>query len=103
MLGRRRRSSASGNGRRRRIRKLRLLFVLLILLLLGFASFTFGMMTAIAGQIPSCDPARVPREVDGHIYANDNHTILATLRGSEPGIETHVPCAAPVAVENSHP
>ena len=25
----------------------------------------------------------MPHEVDGHIYANDDHTILATLRGSE--------------------
>jgi penicillin-binding protein 1A len=83
LLGRRRSSKASDNGRRRRIRKLRLLFVLLILFLLGFASFAFGMVTAIAGQIPSCDPAHVPRELDGHIYANDNHAILATLRGSE--------------------
>jgi len=41
------------------------------------------MITAVARQIPTCDPARVHREVDGHIYANDNHTILATLRGSE--------------------
>jgi penicillin-binding protein 1A len=51
--------------------------------LLGFASFTFGMVTAIAGQIPNCDPAHVTREVDGHIYASDDHTILATLRGSQ--------------------
>src|SRR5437763_14796774 len=41
------------------------------------------MVTAIAQQIPSCDPARVHREVDGHIYAGENHTILATLRGSQ--------------------
>jgi penicillin-binding protein 1A len=46
-------------------------------------SFTFGLITAVASQIPSCDPTRVPREVDGHIYANDGHTILATLRGAE--------------------
>jgi penicillin-binding protein 1A len=51
--------------------------------LLAFASFTFGMVTAIAGQIPTCDPAHVPRELDGHIYAGDDHTILATLRGSQ--------------------
>jgi penicillin-binding protein 1A len=51
--------------------------------LLGATSFTFGLITAVASQIPSCDPTRVPREVDGHIYANDGHTILATLRGSE--------------------
>ena len=83
MLGRKRQSEASGNGPRRKIRKLRLLFILLILALLGLSSFTFGMVTAIAQQIPSCDPARVHREVDGHIYAGDNHTILATLRGSQ--------------------
>jgi penicillin-binding protein 1A len=50
---------------------------------LGLASFSFGLITAVAGQIPNCDPRQVPHEVDGHIYANDNHTILATLRGSE--------------------
>ena len=71
------------NGHRRRIRKLRLVALLLLLLVLGTAAFTFGLITAVAGQIPNCDPARVPHEVDGHIYANDNHTILATLRGSE--------------------
>jgi penicillin-binding protein 1A len=50
---------------------------------LGVASFSFGLITAVAGQIPNCDPRQVPHEVDGHIYANDDHTILATLRGSE--------------------
>jgi penicillin-binding protein 1A len=79
----RRRRKGSLNGRRRRIRKLRLLLLVLILVLLALSSFAFGMITAIAGQIPSCDPARVPREVDGHVYANDNRTILATLRGSQ--------------------
>jgi penicillin-binding protein 1A len=69
--------------RRRRIRKLRLLALVLILFLLGLASFSFGLITAVAGQIPNCDPRRVPHELDGHIYANDNHTILATLRGSQ--------------------
>jgi len=84
-LLRRRRSTRApaSNGRRRRIRKLRLVALLLILFLLGIASFTFGLITAVASQIPNCDPSRVPREVDGHIYANDDHTILATLRGAE--------------------
>jgi penicillin-binding protein 1A len=84
LLGRKRSMpKPASNGRRRRIRKLRLSSLVLILLLLGIASFTFGLITAVAGQIPNCDPARVPHEVDGHIYANDNRTILATLRGSE--------------------
>ncbi len=79
MFGRKRKARAG----RRRIRKLRLAVILLILALLGVTSFTFGMITAVASQIPNCDPARVPREVDGHIYAGDNKTILATLRGAE--------------------
>jgi len=83
LLRRRRSTSPSGSNRRRRIRKLRLSALLLILFLLGVTAFTFGLITAVAGQIPNCDPTRVPREVDGHIYANDGHTILATLRGSE--------------------
>jgi penicillin-binding protein 1A len=80
---RRRNAAPASNGRRRRIRKLRLTTLLLLLLLLSVASFSFGLITAVAGQIPTCDPRQVPHEVDGHIYANDNHTILATLRGSE--------------------
>ena len=83
----RRRRSAAGasasNGRRRRIRKLRLAALLLILVLLGVASFTFGLITAVASQIPNCDPSRIEHEVDGRIYANDDHAILATLRGAE--------------------
>jgi penicillin-binding protein 1A len=67
----------------RRIRKLRLVSILLILFVLAFASFAFGMVAAVARQIPSCDPSSVPREVDGHIYSNDGRTILATLRGSQ--------------------
>src|SRR5438093_9274194 len=59
-------------------------------------SFTFGLITAIASQIPTCDPSRVPREVDGHIYANDDHTILATLRGSESRILVDTNEIAPI-------
>jgi len=84
LLGRKRSTRApASNGRPRRIRKLRLVALLLILFLLGIVAFTFGLITAVASQIPNCDPARVPHEIDGHIYANDDHTILATLRGSE--------------------
>jgi penicillin-binding protein 1A len=84
------------NGRRRRIRKLRFAVLLLILLLLGLASFSFGLITAVASQIPNCDPRQVPHEVDGHIYANDDHTILATLRGSESRILVDTDEIAPI-------
>ncbi|MFL5918930.1 MAG: transglycosylase domain-containing protein, partial [Gaiellaceae bacterium] len=82
--------------RRRRIRKSRLAALLVLLLLLSVASFSFGLITAVAGQIPNCDPRQVPHEVDGHIYANDNHAILATLRGSESRILVDTNEIAPI-------
>jgi penicillin-binding protein 1A len=97
-LLRRRRSTPApaSNGRRRRIRKLRFAAVLLTLLLLTVTSFSFGLLTAVASQIPNCDPRQVPHEVDGHIYANDDHTILATLRGSESRILVDTNEIAPI-------
>jgi penicillin-binding protein 1A len=70
---------------RRRIRKLRLLGLLLILFVLGLVSFMFGLVTAIASEIPSLDPARLQKqEVDGYIYAGvPNKRVLAVLRGSQ--------------------
>jgi penicillin-binding protein 1A len=67
-----------------------------MLLLLSLASFSFGLITAVASQIPNCDPRQVPHEVDGHIYANDDHTILATLRGSESRILVDTSKIAPI-------
>jgi len=84
------------NGRRRRIRKLRLASLLILLMLLGTASFGYGLITAVASQVPNCDPRRVPHEVDGHIYASDDHTILATLRGSESRILLGTDQIAPI-------
>jgi len=78
------RKRKDGSAKRRRIRKLRLLALLLVLWLLGLASFFFGMVTAIAGEIPSLDPSRVQAgEVNGYVYAGDGKTILAVLRGSQ--------------------
>jgi penicillin-binding protein 1A len=71
-------------GKRRRIRKLRLLALLVVLILVSAASFSAGLITAIAGQLPSLDPRRAQAgEVDGYIYADNGHAILAVLRGSE--------------------
>ena len=70
--------------RRRRIRKLRLLALLLVLLMLASASFSVGLITAIAGQLPNLDPKRAQAgEVDGYIYSDNGKTILAVLRGAE--------------------
>src|SRR5581483_1904404 len=78
LLGRR----GEPRGRRRRIRKLRLLVLLVILLLLGTASFAYGLVTALAGEIPTLDPARYHRVQNSYIYASDGR-VLAILRGSE--------------------
>ena len=70
--------------RTRRIRKLRLLALLVVLFLLTAASFSVGLITAIAGQLPNLDPKRAQAgEVDGYIYADNGKTILAVLRGSQ--------------------
>jgi penicillin-binding protein 1A len=70
--------------KRRRIRKLRLFALLTVLLLVLAASFSAGLITAIAGQLPSLDPRRAQAgEVDGYVYADNGHAILAVLRGKE--------------------
>jgi penicillin-binding protein 1A len=69
---------------RRRIRKLRLFGLLLILLILGSLSFTFGLVTSIASEVPSLDPGRLQqREVDGYVFDSKGHRVLAVLRGSQ--------------------
>ncbi len=76
--------------RRRRIRKSRLLALLTVLGLLGSVSFSFGLITAIAGEIPKLDPSRqLEQQVNGYIYAAPSEgspgpkRVLAVLRGSE--------------------
>jgi len=67
---------------RRRIRKLRLFALLALLAVLGLASFSVGLVTAIAGEIPALDPSRIHNQTDGFIYAN-NGRVLSVLRGSQ--------------------
>src|SRR5439155_23641747 len=70
--------------RRRRIRKLRFLVLLLLLGSVALASFSFGLVSAIATEIPKLDPARTTNvERNGYVYASDGKTVLAVLRGSE--------------------
>ncbi|MBA2332661.1 MAG: PBP1A family penicillin-binding protein [Actinobacteria bacterium] len=75
---------------RRRIRKARLLALLTVLGLLGSVSFGFGLITAIAGELPKLDPSRqLEQQVNGYIYAAASEgspgppRVLAVLRGSE--------------------
>jgi penicillin-binding protein 1A len=72
--------------KRRRIRKLRLLAVVLLLLALGLSAFTFGLMRAINAQLGPLDPtaaATKAPQANTYVYASDDHTVLAILRGSQ--------------------
>jgi penicillin-binding protein 1A len=82
--------------RRRRIRKLRLSALLALLSVLALASFSVGLVTAIAGEIPSLDPRRIHNEADGFIYAGDGKRVLAVLRGSQSRIVLRSDQIAPV-------
>jgi penicillin-binding protein 1A len=82
VLSRRRRSAAARPKGARRIRKLRLFALLALLAVLGLASFSVGLVTAIAGEIPSLDPSRIHNQTDGFIYAS-NGRVLSVLRGSQ--------------------
>jgi penicillin-binding protein 1A len=46
-------------------------------------SFAFGMMKAVASEIPSLDPQNRHEVLNGYVYANDGKTVLAVLRGDE--------------------
>ena len=51
--------------------------------MLGLASFTFGLLTAVAAKIPQLDPAKQHTQANTYVYASDGHTLLAILRGSQ--------------------
>jgi len=85
-------------GPRRRVRKLRLLGLLSVLFVVALVSFTFGLVRAIASDIPALEPGspdeRAPQ--NGYIYASDGKTILAVLRGPESRVIVESDQIAPV-------
>ncbi len=68
---------------RRRVRKLRLAALLCVLLALAMLAFTFGLVRAVASEIPNLDPAAHRSDVDTVVYASNGRTVLAVLRGDE--------------------
>ncbi len=54
-----------------------------MLFALGTASFTVGLLTAVAAKIPQLDPSRQRTQANTYVYAANNHTVLAILRGSQ--------------------
>jgi penicillin-binding protein 1A len=51
--------------------------------LLGTASFTVGLLTAIAAKIPELDPAKQKQQANTYVYAANGYTVLSILRGSQ--------------------
>jgi penicillin-binding protein 1A len=87
-------SARNKNGRR--IRKLRLLALVLVLGLLSSAAFLFGLVTAIASQLPQYDPAHQQKIAhDGYIY-DRNGQLLAVLRGKESRVILNSDQIAPI-------
>jgi len=92
----RRSNPPAGKKNGRRIRKLRLLALFAVLGLLSFASFTFGLVTAIAGQLPQYDPAHQQKIAhDGYIF-DRNGQLLAVLRGKESRVILNSDQIAPI-------
>ena len=91
----RRRSKAP---KRRRIRKLRFLAILAALGLVSLVSFTYGLVSAVASDLPSLEPRVEGKRVQelGYVYASDGKTLLAVLRGDENRIVVASEDIAPV-------
>jgi penicillin-binding protein 1A len=56
-----------------------------VLLALAIVAFGFGLVRAVATEIPKLDPAnqRAADEIDSVIYASNGRSVLAVLRGAE--------------------
>ena len=50
---------------------------------LSTLAFTFGLVRAVASEIPSLDPATQRSDVDTVVYASNGRRVLAVLRGEE--------------------
>ena len=82
--------------RRRRVRKRRLAALLLVLFLAAGISFTFGLVRAVASEIPALDPAAQHSDVDTVVYASNGRSVLAVLRGDEGRILVATEDIAPI-------
>ncbi|HSF62366.1 MAG TPA: PBP1A family penicillin-binding protein [Gaiellaceae bacterium] len=81
---------------RRRVRKRRLAALLCVLLVLASLSFTFGLVRAVASEIPALDPAAQHADVDTVVYASNGRSVLAVLRGDESRVLVGTEDIAPI-------
>ncbi|MBA3374524.1 MAG: PBP1A family penicillin-binding protein [Actinobacteria bacterium] len=82
--------------RRRRVRKRRLAALLLVLTALSMLAFAFGLVRAVASEIPSLDPAAQRSDVDTVVYASNGRRVLAVLRGEESRVLVATEDIAPI-------
>ena len=82
--------------RRRRVRKRRLAALLGVLFVLSFLAFTFGLVRAVASEIPSLDPASQRTDVNTVVYASNGERVLAVLRGDEDRVLVKTEDIAPI-------
>ena len=78
------------------MRKRRLAALLVVLLVLSGLSFTFGLVRAVASEIPALDPAAQRSDVDTVVYASNGRTVLAVLRGDESRVLVETEDIAPI-------
>ncbi len=57
--------------------------MLTLLVLLAGTAFSFGLVRAVASEIPLLDPAAQRADVDGVVYASNGVSVLTVLRGDE--------------------
>jgi penicillin-binding protein 1A len=89
--------SEKGTSRpRRRVRKRRLAALLFVLFVAALLSFTFGLVRAVASEIPALDPAAQHSDVDTVVYASNGRTVLAVLRGNESRVLVRTEDIAPI-------
>ena len=67
-----------------------------MLLVLAALAFTFGLVRAVASEIPSLDPAAQDTDVDTVVYAKNGRTVLAVLRGAESRVLVGTEDIAPI-------
>ncbi|CAN5258373.1 penicillin-binding protein 1A [soil metagenome] len=67
-----------------------------MLFVLAGLSFTFGLVRAVASEIPSLDPAAQRSDIDTVVYASNGRSVLAVLRGEESRVLVGTENIAPI-------
>ncbi|MBA2742042.1 MAG: PBP1A family penicillin-binding protein [Actinobacteria bacterium] len=67
-----------------------------VLTVLAGISFSFGLVRAVASEVPSLDPAAERSDVDTVVYASNGRSVLAVLRGDESRVLVETDEIAPI-------